>query len=121
MKLSNYNIYNYANKLSQEFNETCNIKLPIKINFYLQKNIETLYKLAIEIDKMREQIIKTNGSLESDGWIINPEKIDYVSKELQDLADLEQEVYLYPLKLDNFEGIDLTYQQMSAIMFMIEE
>ena len=125
MILKNHQIHNYASQLSQEFGANCNIKLPVKINFYLQKNIETLRNLAIEIEKTREQIIEANGSPDPNGqpgaFIIAQDKIEYVSKELQDLANLEQDVHLYPLKLDNFDGIDLDFQQMSAIMFMIEE
>ena len=45
MKLINKEIYTYANNLLAEFNNTSSdLKLPIKLNFYLQKNIQILKK-----------------------------------------------------------------------------
>jgi hypothetical protein len=35
--------------------------------------------------------------------------------------NLEQEIDIHIFKLDDFDGIELTTQQLSAIMFMIEE
>jgi DNA-binding transcriptional LysR family regulator len=37
------------------------------------------------------------------------------------IANLEQDLNIHVFKLDDFDGIELTYQQLSAIMFMIEE
>jgi hypothetical protein len=34
---------------------------------------------------------------------------------------LEQDINLHIFKLDDFDGVELTYQQLSNIMFMIEE
>jgi hypothetical protein len=42
-------------------------------------------------------------------------------KELNDLFNLEQELNIHVFKLDDFDNIELTVQQLSAIMFMIEE
>jgi hypothetical protein len=42
-------------------------------------------------------------------------------QELNDLFALEQEVNIHMFKLDDFDGIELTTTQLSAIMFMIEE
>ena len=41
--------------------------------------------------------------------------------EINDLFNLTQEVNLHIFKLDDFEGLELTFDQMKAIMFMIEE
>jgi hypothetical protein len=49
MKITNNNIYKYTTNLLTEFN-TPSQQLPIKINFYLQKNIQTLRPLAQEIE-----------------------------------------------------------------------
>jgi hypothetical protein len=62
MRLINNNIYLYANKLIEAFQDN-NQKLPIKINFYLQKNKNTLITLAQEIENARLEIIKTYGKL----------------------------------------------------------
>jgi hypothetical protein len=55
------------------------------------------------------------------GYDIPPENMAAANKELQDLFDLEQDLNIHMFNLDDFDGIELTYQQMSAIMFMIEE
>jgi hypothetical protein len=49
MKLTNSEIYSYANKLIEVFQDKTQ-KLPIKINFYLQKNKNILIALAKEIE-----------------------------------------------------------------------
>jgi hypothetical protein len=51
MKLNNQQIYEYAQQLSI-FNE-CNIKMPVRINFYLQKNIQLIQQAAEEIERAR--------------------------------------------------------------------
>ena len=45
MKLTNRKIYEYALMLAEAFKDN-EQKLPIKINFYLQKNKNELMKLA---------------------------------------------------------------------------
>ena len=47
MKLTNNKIYAYANNLLTEFSDSADLKLPVKINFYLQKNIQTLKTLYL--------------------------------------------------------------------------
>jgi NAD(P)-dependent dehydrogenase (short-subunit alcohol dehydrogenase family) len=42
-------------------------------------------------------------------------------QKLNDLFNLEQDLSIHIFKLEGFDGIDLTYQQLSNIMFMIEE
>ena len=45
MKLTNNQIYDYATRLAAEFSDN-SLKLPIKVNFYLQKNKAALMTLA---------------------------------------------------------------------------
>jgi hypothetical protein len=40
---------------------------------------------------------------------------------LNDLFNLTQEVNIHKLKLNDFENINLSFDQMSAILFMIDE
>mgnify|MGYP003298772097 CR=1 FL=1 len=61
MKLTNNQIYSYAIQLNEAFNDATQ-RLPMKINFYLQKNKETLTKLAQEIENNRMDIIKNYGT-----------------------------------------------------------
>lgn len=120
MILTNYEIYNYATKLA-----TFNIaeKMPIKINFFLQRNIQNLIKLAEEIDAAREKIAQSFGELNAERteYLIPPDKMEEAHQELNDLFELSQEVNIHIFKLDDFNNIELTMEQLSLIMFMIEE
>lgn len=121
MKLTNQQIYEYANLLLSF--KDCDIKIPVRINFYMQKNIKCIEQAAIEIDKMRISIGSQFGvpSPNADRYDIPKENIPVVNQELNDLFTLEQDLNIHMFKLSDFDGIELTYQQMSAIMFMVEE
>ena len=122
MILTNNEIYLYAKNLMEAFNDK-DQKLPIKINFYLQKNKSILTELAMDIDKQRIFIASSNGELnaEQQQYIIPPEKIEEVNKELNDLLSLTQEVQIYTIKIDDLDdNLSLTTAQMEAILFMIE-
>lgn len=122
MKLTNNEIYAHANKLVEAFQDNSQ-KLPIKINFYLQKNKNTLLILAQEIEKTRIEIARSYGELneETQQFIIPPEKISEASKELNDLFNLEQDVNIYMINIDSLsDDYAMTTAQMEAIMFMIE-
>jgi hypothetical protein len=49
MKLTNNEIYSQALAFNKAFNDE-NQKLPIKVNFYLQKNKKSLIDLGVEIE-----------------------------------------------------------------------
>jgi len=119
MKLTNHEIYEHATNLAAFKIEG---KLPIKINFFLQKNIQTLTAAAQEIESARMEIARSFGKLneEGDQYVIPQESIGTVNKELDDLFFLEQDLPIHTFKLDDFDGIEVTYDQMTAIMFMID-
>ena len=122
MKLTNQQIFTYANALSQAFNSEQ--KLPIKINFYLQKNKNLLMELVQDIEKARLDIAEANGKLDEEKgqYAIDPDKIETVQKELTDLFNLEQEVDIAKIKIDSLsDDLTMTTAQMEAIMFMIED
>lgn len=121
MVLTNQKIYEYANSLGV-FNGF-NPKLPVKISFFMQKNIKLITEAANEINEARLSIARTYGiySEENDSYIIPPDVIPTAQAELNDLFNIEQDLNIHIFKLDEFENIELTYQQLSAIMFMIEE
>ena len=122
MKLTNNEIYVYAQNLMMAF-EDKNQKLPIKISFYLQKNKNTLLQLAQDIEQSRLEIARSYGELdeESSQYIIPPEKMEEASKELNDLFNLEQDVQIYTINIDSFgDDLTITTAQMEAIMFMID-
>ena len=122
MVLTNNEIYTYAKKILEAFNDK-DQKLPVKINFYLQKNKSVLTALATDIDKERINIAQNYGTLneESAQYIIPPEKINEISKELDDLLSLTQEVQIYTIKFEDLsDDLSLTTAQMDALLFMIE-
>lgn len=122
MKLTNAQIYAYATALADVFQDATQ-KLPIKVNFYLQKNKNTLITLAQDIETARGEIIRQYGEPTEDGtqYIISKDKVEEAQRELNDLLSLEQEVNIYTINIDSLnDDITLTTGQMEAIMFMID-
>ena len=122
MTLKNSEIYNYANALAQEFGQQ-EVKLPLKVNFYLQKNLKELITLAQDIEQQRVAIAQEYGTLneETQQYEIPPENIASASRKLNELFDLTQEVKIYKVKLDAFGDTDLSTAQMQALLFMIDD
>lgn len=120
--LTNNEIYNYANALGENFQDK-EVKLPIKVNFYLQKNQTELMTLAQDIEKQRVDIIQEYGSLneETQSFEIPPEKMSEASEKITDLFNLTQDVKIYKVSLDAFGDIELTSGQMQSLLFMIED
>lgn len=121
MQLTNQQIYNYAQNLANL--NLHDIKLPVRINFFLQKNIQAIGAAAQEIDAARLSVAKEFGNQVegSATYQIPPENMADAQRELTDLFNLEQELNIHIFKVDEFENIELTYDQMSALLFMIEE
>ena len=121
MKLTNQVIYSYAQKLNSAFTEKTQY-LPAKINFFIQKNATTLAAAAEEIEKSRVSIIRHYGIEDKEtGNIQVPEdKLPEASKELEDLFNIEQELNISMINIDAFGDIELSIEQMNAIMFMVE-
>lgn len=122
MKLTNNEIYSYALALNNTFTDG-EQKLPVRVNFYLQKNRKTLMTLGQDIEDSRVEIIRSFGELTEDGesYKVPADKVNAAQKEIADLFALEQEVEIYKVNIDNFpEDLSLTTAQMEAIMFMVE-
>ena len=121
MRLKNQQIYNYASDLGAL--DLNSLKMPVRISFFLRKNIQIIAQAALELEQLRMQIAKEYGfpNEENNGYFIAPEKMAIVSSELDDLFKIEQDLNIHIFKLDDFDCIELTYEQLSAIMFMIEE
>lgn len=123
MTLTNNEIYNYTTALNNEFNSSCKIKFPVRVNFFLQKNIQKLTNASSEIERARMEIAQSYGELNEDGtsYFIPPDKISQAQAELNELFDIDQDIKLHLFSIDDFNNIELTYQQMSALMFMIKD
>lgn len=119
--MTNLEIYAYANALMDAFKE--DIVLPVKVNFYLQKNMTRMVEAGKEIEKTRMDIIQKYGTPTEDGQNIEvpAEMVEAVNKELEDLFALEQEIKVNEIALDAFDGINLTSAQVAAIAFMIKD
>lgn len=123
MILTNNEIYNFATNLAKAFNDN-EQRLPVKVSFYLQKNKNLLINLAQDIETARIDIIKTYGISQEDDnerYSIPQEKMVEVTKELEDLFSLEQEVQIHKVNIESFpDDLILTTEQMNSIMFMID-
>ena len=122
--MSNKQIYDIASQIHEAFN----IKdqyLPIKLNFYLQKNKKLLVELAQDIDLSRNNILQRYGTYDSEhGYykIQDEQSINIVTSELDELFNLEQEVNVQMVPMSVLDlDLQLTTAQMEAIMFMIDD
>ena len=122
MKMTNFEIYNIAKAMGEAFTDGTQY-LPVKVNFFIQKNKSTLLTLAQDIDNSRIAIVKNYGTMdeEANQFIVPEDKIEVANAELMDLFNIEQEVDIRKVSIDSFpEDINLTTAQMEALMFMID-
>lgn len=121
MKLTNTQIYNYSQALNAAFTEK-ELHLPVRINFYLQKNAQTLAEAAKGIEESRMAIIRQYGEENQENGTISvpPSNIEAASAELNDLFNLEQDLNIYTVNIEKFGEMELSLEQMNALMFMIE-
>lgn len=122
MKMTNLEIYQAAQNYNQAFIDF-NEYLPVRVNFFMQKNKDIIIALAKDIDNARMEILYKYGTMseEGDSFIISPESVDVTNKELNDLFAIEQDVAIHKINLSAFDDIKLTTNQVQAIMFMIDE
>jgi TorA maturation chaperone TorD len=126
--LKNGEIFEMATNLIEAFQkdtESGEKTYPIKVLFYLRKNMKTLTELAQDIEKARVEIIKRYGAPSEENpeqyQFETQEKIDAANKEFEELFGLEQEVTIYTIPLEAFNDMELTEKQMDAVIEMIEE
>lgn len=126
--LKNCEIFEMATNLIEAFQkdtESGEKTYPIKVLFYLRKNMKTLTELAQDIEKARVEIIQRYGTPSEENpeqyQFETQEKIDAANKEFEELFGLEQEVTIYTIPLEAFNDMELTEKQMDAVMEMIEE
>lgn len=122
MKLTNYQIYEYAQNLSGIFTNS-DLYIPVKANFLIQKNIRLIAAAGEEIEKSRLQIAQHYGELDEENnvFTIPEEKLKEANKEIGDLFAIEQELDIRLVQLDDLGNAEFTTKQMQALMFMIED
>ena len=120
--MTNLEIYNIANNLLEAFSDN-NQKLPVKVNFFLQKNKKTLLNPAQEIEEERINIAKNYGNLdlETGNYSVSAEHIEAAQQDLNNLFNIEQDVNIAKINYNDLDpNMELTTAQMEALMFMIE-
>ena len=122
MKLTNQEIYEMAASIAAAFSNEAKY-IPVKLNFAIQKNLSIFSNLQKEIEDNRVRIAQEYGKLDQENmrYIIEEENKTKAEQELNDLFSMEQEVEVRTCPLSLIENIDLTLEQMQAIMFMIVE
>lgn len=122
MLMKNGEIYSLSKNLMEAFKDGTQ-KLPIKINFYIQKNKNNLINLAQDIETARMDILKSHAVVDSVSGELSlpPEAIEAANVELAELYELEQDVNIYMVKIDVLpDDMVLTTGQMEALMFMLQ-
>ena len=122
MIMTNFEIYNIATDLAEAFRDNTQ-KLPVKVNFFLQKNKKTLIALAQEIEEARLDIAKKYGTLdvESGSYADEAEYVEVAQKDLANLFNIDQQVDIKMISYDDIDpDMELTTAQMEALLFMIE-
>lgn len=119
--MTNLEIYNIANNLLNAFDDSSQ-KLPVKVNFFLQKNKKTLMTLAQEIEEARFNIASTYGTQTEEGnYAIEADKIEEAQAELNQLFNIDQDINIMKINYNDLDpNMELTTAQMEALMFMIE-
>ena len=123
MKLTNYQIYSFANSYSELFEDAGNIYIPAKANFFLQKNVQALAAAASDIEKAKVDIIKHYGVKDPNtGNITVPdENIEVASAEVNDLFNIEQDIDIKMISINDLANAEFTQAQMQLIMLFIQE
>lgn len=124
-QFSNKEILLYAEQLKKIFLELGqDIELPIKINFFLQKNIKTFIDAAQEIEEMRLKVGKKYGTYDAatkSYHIPSGENLEKAEQEINNLLSIDQVLDINLISLTELqETTHLTIGQMQAMLFMID-
>ena len=124
-QMTNKDILAYALSLQNIFlNSEKEIILPVKVNFYLQKNLKLFTELASEIEESRLQIGEKYGEYnqETESYIIKDKsQIKQAQNEIKELLSLTQNLEIYTVSLEDLQDLQFTTAQMNAMLFMIKE
>ena len=121
--MTNNEIYTHATNLLGAFENIAELKMPVKVHFYFQKNMDNIVNMAQDIEKSRNEILQKYGTIdeETHNYKFADEDMDKVNSDITDLFSLEQEVKNYVIPMEWVEDMELTAKQVVAFSFMIEE
>ena len=121
--MTNNEIYTYATNLLEAFENIDELKMPVKVHFYFQKNMNSIVAMAQDIEKSRNEVLQKYGTIdgETHNYTFANEDIDKVNSDITDLFSLEQEVKIHVIPMEWVENMELTAKQVAAFSFMFEE
>lgn len=122
--LLNYNAMSgILTSLQENFNNDAMLILPIKVNYAIQRNLKKISEYYETFEESKIAIGKKYGELipESNSYKIPPENMAIASKELENLANMEENIDIKKISLADLEDIKLSSKQMASLLFMIEE
>lgn len=121
--MTNNEIYAHATNLLEAFENIAELKMPVKVHFYFQKNMDSIVSMAQDIEKSRNEILQKYGTLdeETNNYKFADENIDKVNSDVADLFSLEQEVKIHVIPMEWVENMELTAKQVASFSFMFEE
>ena len=121
--MTNNEIYTHATNLLGAFENIAELKMPVKVHFYFQKNMDNIVNMAQDIEKSRNEILQKYGTIdeETHNYKFADEDMDKVNRDITDLFSLEQEVKIHVIPMEWVENMELTAKQVAAFSFMFEE
>ena len=123
MTLSNGFIYNCARQL-MKFNENPHNEMSVILNYYIQSNANKIIEAGMEIEKSIQFIQRKYGEPlpdDSTTYKIKKEFEDQAQKELNDLANIKQNIEIQMIKLSDLKDVKLSTEELQSILFMIED
>lgn len=117
---TNLEIFEMASQLKQiDFK---NNYIPVGINFYIQKNIKEIAAAAQVVETARAAIVSQYGTSEDGShFSFEGENMEKASKELNELQSIKQEIDIEIIPLSKLLNLEITTEQLQAILFMIED
>jgi hypothetical protein len=98
------------------------LRLPIKMSYWLGRNIQRLSSEIKDIDKKRVELVKKYGvENEQHQFNVTPENKDKFVKEFEELLSEEVEIDIKQYTIEEFGNAQLSPEVCIAIEFMIKE
>lgn len=118
---TNQEIYTYATKLVEVFKNKEQV-LPLKLNYWLHRNMKTMSLLAEEIEYQHYEIINRYMKYDEEaerGYFETEDDEAAATNKIQEVLQLERKVQIFMLSIDDLDpNFELSIELMEALMFM---
>lgn len=126
--IKTYEALNILGWIESENGVFINTKLPIKVQWGMKKNIDTLLDIRKTYSDFYEKIqqkyaddeyssdVEENGEIKR---IVKEEYLEDFNKELMDIVNTETEVKIVQFNIDEFGDIEIDAKDMSVLSFFI--